>query len=511
MRAPSGLTERSAWKQNVASVGEIRRKLSGSGAGAAGIGAGLTGNMDGKCYIKNGNIEVYAAVGGAGIGGGMETDNTGAGGEGGDVYIGGGTLKVFSDGYSDAQAIGYGWQLCPFGTDPSGSVYISSDKNTTGKYMRVAYSEDNGATYKIANKGDRSSKCHKDECILFITECDHHDNDGLSYSINSNGTHTESCKYCGYEARVAHTEPDCVCGYRKPTNTVTLNSLDGINLIVLAKGSTITLPYATGDIVAGNTVPTLYYAVTGWKDVSSNTTYEAGSDITVTADMEFTLLTDPVYSVECTETENGRISPDLSTAKAGEPVKVKVLPDTGYSVSSVTYTYIVDYDYQSSSFIYADPVQITDVDGLYQLVMPALSGPANGIVISAVFTKNTEQSVLIIPATTGETEILGTVAADTESAMAGTLVTLTVTPAEGCSLRKIHCMTVNDAEVELTRVSDTCYTFTMPAYSVIVSADFDKLSNWKMLQEKIEGAGNGATITLDGNCTAAAFITPGGR
>ena len=233
-------------------------KISG-GLLAAGIGGGFTGNMDGKVYIKGWNVEVHAGGGGAGIGGGMEVDN-GAGGEGGDVYIGGGTLKIYcTTDYSDAQAIGYGTQVALVGSDPSGSVYIASGNNKTGKYMRVCYSTDKGKTWSTAKAGDRSSKCHQDGIILLVTECNHCDyngGSGLTYTINNNGTHTVKCKYCGYEAGVTHTVPDCECGYSGPRQNVILNTLDGIDVAVVARGNTFTLPYAAGEIVAGNTVPT---------------------------------------------------------------------------------------------------------------------------------------------------------------------------------------------------------------------------------------------------------------
>ena len=481
-------------------------KITGGTFGGAGIGAGLTGNMDGKVYIKNGNIEVYAGYGGAGIGGGLETDNTGAGGEGGDVYVGGGTLKVFGNQeYSDAQAIGYGMQACPFGTDPSGSVYISHDKNKTGNYMRVAYKKNDDKTYSTAEAGKRSSKCHQDEVILIITECDHRDyygKSGLTYSIDNEKTHTVKCKYCGYEAGVTHTVPDCECGYSRPRRTVTLNSLTGIETAVIAEGYSFTLPYTMGEIVTGNTIPTSYFEVKGWTLTGdpSGMIYEAGSDVTVNTDMEFTLVTEPVYVIECTETENGRISSDLDVAKAGDTIKIKVLPDAGYFVRSVAYTYIVDFD-PGDGYLYADPVRIPGEEGAYQLTMPQLNEPANGILVTAEFVKDEEQPISVLEVSDGK------VSADRETARFNEEVTLTVTPDEGFALSKIRCTTVNGEEVELTKVSDTIYTFRMPGDGVNVSADFDELSAWVKLQAAIDALADSGTITLTEACVAGADDT----
>ena len=60
----------------------------------AGIGAGDGGNMEGTVIIKGGNVNVWSGFGAAGIGGGMESG--GFGGEGGDVYIGGGKIKILT-------------------------------------------------------------------------------------------------------------------------------------------------------------------------------------------------------------------------------------------------------------------------------------------------------------------------------------------------------------------------------------------------------------------------------
>ena len=212
-------------------------KITG-GLGSAGIGGAYLGNMDGECYIRNGNIEIYAGKDGAGIGGGKEGDST-AGGEGGDVYIGGGTLQVFNnwdETVNDAlaEAIGHGGQTLLTNNDPSGSIYISNSNNQTGKYMRVAYSTNKGESYSTAKEGDRTSKCHKKKCQIYITECSHKDyygNSGFEYTFDDT-THTGECKYCGYTESGDHTYEDgssvCnVCGYNAGFSFVFFNSDGG--------------------------------------------------------------------------------------------------------------------------------------------------------------------------------------------------------------------------------------------------------------------------------------------
>ena len=68
----------------------------------------------------------------------------------------------------------------------------------------------------------------------------------------------------------------------------------------------------------------------------------------------------------------------------------------------------------------------------------------------------------------------GSVKADRTSAMKGKTVTLTVTPDEGYVLDSLTVTDKNGDAVELTKVSDSEYTFTMPASKVSVAATFVK-------------------------------------
>ena len=68
----------------------------------------------------------------------------------------------------------------------------------------------------------------------------------------------------------------------------------------------------------------------------------------------------------------------------------------------------------------------------------------------------------------------GSVSADRTSAMKGKTVTLTVTPDEGYVLDSLTVTDKNGDAVELTKVSDSEYAFTMPASKVSVAATFVK-------------------------------------
>jgi len=465
------------------------------GTGGAGIGAGVAGNMNGKFYMKGGNAEVYGGELAAGIGGGHEIDQ--AGGEGGTAYIGGGSMMIVPGGgeergltdkvfESDAEAIGKGDNdLC------SGTVYITSNKNGTGKYMRVSYCGTEKTNFQTVKSGSRSSKCHSHNKIQ-ICECPHTDYsgaDGLTYTVNQDGTHTAECKYCGMVTTEPHNGSDCECGYSNPQKTVMLSSTEGLTSFTIASGKTFVLPNDEGEIIKGNTVPTSYFIVKGWND-DSGAFYEAGSEVTVTRDMEFYLLTEQTYLIECSETENGQMKADLSYAKAGETVEFSAEPDPECTVSKVTYTYITDYD---GEYIYAEPVEIPETDGGYRLTVPELAVPANGIIVSAEIQKNPGLNIYISDSENGH------LTASTDTPAEGETVILTVQPEEGFRLERIHCKKADGTEIELTQLSSTEYSFIMPAESVSVSAIFEEAAPSAVL--------NSANISLGGELGLNFYLT----
>ena len=69
----------------------------------------------------------------------------------------------------------------------------------------------------------------------------------------------------------------------------------------------------------------------------------------------------------------------------------------------------------------------------------------------------------------------GIVTADSETAVKGTAVSLTVTPDKGYALETLTVLDKNGKEITLTKKSDTLYTFTMPASNVTVKAAFAEI------------------------------------
>jgi len=362
-----------------------------NGWGGAGIGGGKGGNLEGKVYINGGKIYIESGNGAAGIGGGRE-DSGNIGGEGGTVYLGGGDITIHVNCTQDADSVLNNEAIGAGANDlSSGTVYVTSDKNLTNKYMRVVYAPvdqlSHPGTPKTASAGDRSSKCHTTS-NLEICECpltdhtDHNGNSGLTYTINDNEFHTVKCKYCGYSHTEEHTPGTCVCGYDSVAHNVTLH---GYNEVTVSVGhdKKFTLPYSQGEIITDNLIPVSYYRVTGWRsgDAQTGTDYEPGSDVTITSDMEFYLITQRLYTISLADNQYGQITSDLEYATAGETVTFRADPEPGYKVKTVTYQYITGHDGQGP--VYSEPVEIPAVDGKYQLIMPDVD--TSGILVSPVF------------------------------------------------------------------------------------------------------------------------------
>ena len=366
------------------------------GSCGAGIGAGWGGNMNGTFKMLGGEVKVYGGSCGAGIGGGQE--DGWFGGEGGTAYIGGGHLYIEpgknDEDESTAEAIGSGTNdWC------SGTVYIASNNNGTGKYMQVSYCSLGKTNLKPVSAGDRSSKCHTHNIIDIreCTGCNHRGPDnsvGASYTVIDLSQHTVKCKYCGLNTTEYHSEGNCECGYSDGTAVVTFTTPEGSYNFSVAKGRNATLLYYAGEIVSGLTLPTHeYFRVRGWKlqGDSSEQLYLPGSDVAVYEDMTFSLVADRVYSINVEESANGSIDAENeldgnSWAAEGEAIRFTAEPDQGYRLSSLTYKYITGGS-AAYGYTYSDPVAIPASGNIFEMEMPALPDVAEGIIVSAEFTE----------------------------------------------------------------------------------------------------------------------------
>ena len=144
------------------------------------------------------------------------------------------------------------------------------------------------------------------------------------------------------------------------------------------------------------------------------------------------------------ETTNGTVGADKTTAQMDDTVTLTVTPAAGYEVDTLTVT-----DGKNN-------VTVTD----NQFTMPTAN-----VTVTAAFKKSN------YTVTVGETEH-GTVSADKATAQMGDTVTLTIAPEQGYVLDAVQ---YNGTRIEMT---DGAYTFAMPAENVTVTAAFVKRATY---------------------------------
>ena len=229
---------------------------------AAGIGGAwyLGNNYNGEVYVYGGSIEAYGGKYGAGIGGGQNDD-------GADVTVYGGT--VWASGGTDAAGIGSGEQTSGdrkggsltvyggtvYGTGDGWGAGIGGGEDSDGADVKVyggtviawagkdaenksgcAFGSEDGDGHRgsltIGEKMKVRAGQTSSSLSLFTTPerapacfyrpyavvevCDHPS--GITYTINSDGTHTSHCKHCAVSETAEHYNSDgngtCICGYK---------------------------------------------------------------------------------------------------------------------------------------------------------------------------------------------------------------------------------------------------------------------------------------------------------
>ena len=173
----------------------------------------------------------------------------------------------------------------------------------------------------------------------------------------------------------------------------------------------------------------------------------------------------PTYNVNLDVGANGSVTVDKEQASLGETVQMKIKIKKGYMLDALTVT---DAN--------GNPVAVTE-DNTF--VMPGCA-----VKIKATFKE--------IPPVTYKVTVLpsenGTVSADKTEAVQNDTVKLTITPAEGYSLKSLSVRTISGAEIEVAED----YTFTMPGSDVEISAAF-KSGITSKVNIKIEGYEIGKT------------------
>jgi len=470
---------------------------SGTHEGGAGIGAGFAGNMTGKVYIKGGNIEITSGDMAAGIGGGRESGKYG--GEGGDVYIGGGNITINTINsfwyYEDkSHAIG-----CGVEDAKDGSVYISADNNTTGKYMRVAYMPYDKDEFKTASASDRSKKTHT-RCTLVLRECDHRDYNqpetdesqkGLTTTITPT-QHIKKCKYCEYTEQGAHdSDTYCHCGYsiESNQNTVYIERQSGSPAeiypmsVLVASGNSYEIPECDKKPTGKRFI--------GWA-LNGNTTNlkQPGDIITVNSNVTLIAQYADLYRIlKDTSVPNGWIDASTYSADADDMITVRSVADEGYRLSSVT----VKAGDENDEVLISKEIDEGD-----SFTFPM---PPQDIYITAEFEAVT-YSVKVTASDHGTVTADETVFTYTELESGSKTVNLTVIPEQGYYLGSLLCKTESGEGVVPQKVDDTHYTFEMPKENVTVSAEFEE-------DENAQSYISSASVSVDGEIGINLYIKLG--
>ena len=228
------------------------------------------------------------------------------------------------------------------------------------------------------------------------------------------------------------------------------------------EGYAVLINQSTGGTIISNKTYARYYD-TVTLDVTTDPGYEldtlsvvdvSGNPVTVTNN-QFTMNRSSVivsatynyaiYSVSISQAQNGTVTSDKQTAYFGETVTLTVTPNTGYSLDTLT---VVDTN--------SNPITVTN----NQFTMPS-----SNVTVSAIFT--------YISYTVSIGQITnGTVTSDKQTAYPNETVTLTATPDQGYSLKRLTVLDANNNPITVTNNQ-----FIMPISNVTVSALFVNFEN----------------------------------
>ena len=300
---------------------------------AAGIGGAwyLGHNYNGEVYVYGGEVYAYGGAYGAGIGGGQNDD-------GADVTVYGGT--VWASGGTDSAGIGSGeqtsgdrkggtltvWGGTVYGSGEGWGAGIGGGEDSDGAEVSInggkviawagkdadnkngsAIGSEDGDNHRgtlrihdcmMVNAGQTPNgtslfpkETRVPACFFrpyaIVEVCDHPS--GITYTINSDGTHTSHCKHCAVSETAEHFDSDgeghCVCGYKASEGvwTITLakpgvdanGDFDGTYSgpdYDVAKGQAFILPEC--DVIVNG------YTFKGWVVGSTSTSLEASDGAT---------------------------------------------------------------------------------------------------------------------------------------------------------------------------------------------------------------------------------------
>ena len=208
------------------------------------------------------------------------------------------------------------------------------------------------------------------------------------------------------------------------------------------------------------------YAFTNWTSNGTQVSTDNPYSFMVTGDADFvanfTVLQQ--HTVTCNTTQNGTISASPTSAYMGDVITLTAIPDSGYCLGSWTVT-----DASNNIIIVTNN----------QFIMPD-----SNVTVSATFVVG--YSVTLAPATNG------IISANPTAGPAGTVITLTATPATGYVFDSWVVFKTGDAT---TSVTVTNNSFTLPSYNVTVVGIFT--------------APQGGEVTIGSGTTSGYYLPTG--
>ncbi len=153
------------------------------------------------------------------------------------------------------------------------------------------------------------------------------------------------------------------------------------------------------------------------------------------------------YAITVTTDGNGTAVADKTEAQAGETVTVTITPNEGYELDTVTG---VDetWNLEGNTGTFTMPAEAVTLSVTFKEIPPAQS--------YRITTHITGEGTVDVPA----------------SALEGSEVTVTVTPADGYALRALKV----DGRDVTAELDNNSYSFTMPDYAITVEAVFDEVA-----------------------------------
>ncbi len=210
------------------------------------------------------------------------------------------------------------------------------------------------------------------------------------------------------------------------------------------------------------------------------TEYTPGSSLTVNGDTEIAAVWEPIPASSLTLstdraslTGSGTVTLTVTNLPAGQTVRVSCDDPAVVVTQQADGTWTaslpnVTKDYTFTATAYLNSTVTGTSDCTVQVTEKSSTGGGGG---GGGSTSTPTYSV------TADTPENGAVKVSEKSASYDETVTITVDPDEGYELDSLTVTDSNGNEIELTRVSDTEYTFTMPRSRVAIEAAFAEINH----------------------------------